>query len=100
MTAPALITADWLRNHSGRRLTGHLRAANASHYLFEAVDRETRQPIGLTRQDSSYKRHKSNGDLAGRSISRWLVGESVFEFEELEAALDLLNAIRAEKANG
>jgi hypothetical protein len=91
---PAPITREWMfGGNVGREFTGHINGGTWSAMSYRLVDRETGQSLGIALSENCYKRTHRDCELRGRCIRTWHVGE--FQSDDLEEALDVLNAKRA-----
>jgi hypothetical protein len=91
---PTPITSDWLFSGAvGQKFTAHLNFGTSSALSYDLVDRETGESIGMLMSSNSYKRTHKDKSLAGKCIRTWHVGS--FQSDDVEEALDVLNAKRA-----
>lgn len=91
---PTPITSAWLfGGNVGRKFTAHLNGGTWSAYSYDLVDRETNASIGMQMSENLYKRTFKDKSLAGKSVRTFHVG--AFQSDDVEEALDVLNAKRA-----
>lgn len=94
MSVPDVITKDWLfGGNVGTKFTAHLNFGTAHAMSYDLVLKDTGESIGMMMSSNSYKRTHRDKRLAGKTIRTWHVGS--FQSEDVDEALDVLNAKRA-----
>jgi len=88
------IDRAWLKEHGGKKLAFHADASDRAIWHYRCIDRRDGAPIGLFKTETLFRKQKSNGDRAGTVVTSWTVDDCETEFDDLEAALDALKAVR------